>query len=95
MHGAFAESLHCSNRGCGKTGRSWQRSFALDDGRFEDLDGFLVRGSSGISGADIFVVREDAGDLAVEVDAVDPVRISGTQEGGLLLRRELGFLLRG
>ena len=94
MDGAFAEFLHCSRRGCGKTRRWWQRYFTIGDSGFEDPHSFFVRGSSGIACADIFVVREDAGDFAVQIDPVDPVRISGTQEGCLLLRRHLCFLLR-
>jgi hypothetical protein len=95
MDRAFAELLRGRYLRGGKTRGHKQSRLTFCDGGFENLYGFFVGGSSGVAGADVMIIREDASDLAIDVDAVNPVGITGTHEGGLLFRRHLGFLLGG
>ena len=78
---------------CGGAGRTI--SLFVDDG-FEHLDRRFLGGSADVAGADVVVVGKDAGDFAVEIDALDPVLLDvATLELAELQWRELGALLGG
>ncbi len=55
-------------------GGARQHRLALIDDGFQQFDRrLLVRGAADVSRADIVIVGEDAGDLAIQVDTLDPV----------------------
>ena len=68
--------------------RSGQDRLALCDDGLEKLDGRFLRCAADVAGADVVIVGKDAGDVTVDIDALDPVLLSRarTGKGELLLR---------
>ncbi len=66
--------------------RRRQYRLALINDGFQQLDRRLPRGAADVSGADIVIVGEDAGDLAIEIDALDPILFPRLATAALLLR---------
>ncbi len=84
----------CPKKGLGGAGSD---GFAFVDDGFEQLDGRFVRRSADVAGADIVVVGEDAGYLAIQIDTFDPVllRLSRALERAQLFRCQPRLLLAG
>ena len=69
-------------------GRSRKRSLCLSHDGFHQLYGCFIGSSADISGTDIVVISLHAGQVAVDLDTVDPI-FSWPGSEGVLLRREI------
>jgi hypothetical protein len=80
MDRAFTDSLRGGCRCRGQARQQRKSYFAFRDNGFKNLYGFFIRGAAGITDADIVVIGKDPGDLAVQIDTVNPVDVAGAQE---------------